>query len=307
MTKYLVYIVCLFVASVSFAQKKQTKETPVQKEWKGFHKDIGYDKTNDYKGPRRGDYVSPKDLSNSPANGYSGYQGSQNPNGQVQPYQGRTYTPRQIQSGKQVPRNPTGQKNGTIKRDPNIVEPEPAEIPEDYDREENQPTASSSSSNQSYSRNDVSWDGWKNVGIVVLILLAIFILYLIVSSIKPGEKTIPFAPLEEDLNPEMISKTELELRLEAAEENGNYKECVRIYFLFAMKELLNRKLLYWKKEKTNMHYIIEMQGKPGLDAFERIVAQYDIVWYGDYTIDKSAYTSILPVLNSSYKELERLK
>ncbi len=149
-------------------------------------------------------------------------------------------------------------------------------------------------------------DFWKILGIIVLILLVIFILYLILSNIKPGEKTIPFTPLEENMNPETISKTELEMRLEEAEQEGNYKECVRIYFLFAMKELLSRQLLFWKKEKTNMHYIIEMQGKPGLEPFEKIVAQYDIVWYGDYEIDKEAYYSMLPTLNSSYKALEQL-
>ncbi len=137
--------------------------------------------------------------------------------------------------------------------------------------------------------------------------MEIFILYLIFSSVKPGEKTISFTALDEDLNPETISKTELEMRLEEAEANGDYKECVRIYFLFAMKELLYRKLIYWKKEKTNMHYIIEMQGKPGVLDFEKIVGKYDIVWYGDYEIDRNAYQAIQPELLSSFKQLENLR
>ncbi len=294
------------------AQKKP-KTTAVKKEWRSQHEKVGYEKNKDYLGPKPGSYKSPVDINrNSYSTGSgSSRSGSSSGPSNFTPYQGRSYTPRQIQQGKQVPPNyHRGSKNGKIKRDPNIVEPEPADIPdEEYSTEEEQQQQQqqqSSSSSQNYDSNEVDGSFWKVIGIIILILLGVFILYLILSNIKPGEKTIPFTPLEENLNPETISKTELEMRLDEAERDGDYKECVRIFFLFAMKELLSRKLLFWKKEKTNMHYIIEMQGKPGLDAFEQIVAQYDIVWYGDYTIDKDAYYSMLPALNSAYKELERL-
>lgn len=300
--RFLHIILCLAVSGSLFAQKQTDK--PVAKEWKKIHKQVGYDKSDKYKGPQKGDYTYPKDLDQEPVRSSSSTHGS---NYVIQPYQGKPYSPQQIQSGKAIPKNPKGDKSGTLKSDPNIVKPEPAEFPEVEEEEEPQYSTNSSNSSSSYNSNDVSWDGWGTVGIIVLILLGIFIIYLIITSIKPGEKTIPFEPLEEDMNPETISKTELELRLEEAEAGGNYKECVRIYFLFAMKELLNRKMLYWKKEKTNMHYIIEMQGKPGVDDFEKIVSNYDIVWYGDYEIDRDAYYDILPDLVGAYKKLEGLK
>lgn len=299
MTKFIFYIVvCLFSAGVSFGQKKEKK--PVVKEWKSIHKNIGYDKSQDYKGPKKGGYTYPKDLK-SPT--YPSGQNSTSSNSSIQPYQGKTYSSKQIQSGKIIPQNPGGYKNGTLKKNPNIVEPEPVEFPEEEEEEgASGPTYTRNSPN--YQSNDFSWDGWKYVGYGLLFLLLVFILYLVISSVKPGEKTISFTALEEDLNPETISKTELEMRLEEAENNGNFKECVRIYFLFAMKELLNRKLIYWKKEKTNMHYIIEMQGKAGLRDFEVIVSKYDIVWYGDYEIDRGAYEAIQPELLKAYKQLE---
>lgn len=316
MNKFILHIIFCFLATTLVAQQKPKKAKPsgVRKEWNTQKDKVGYEENKDYQGPKAGYYRNPVNLNSgtSSGSGYGSSGSSSNNPANYKPYQGKSYSPRQIQQGKQTPPNyHHGSKNGKIKRDPNIVEPEPAEIPdEDYSTEEQQQqqqyNSGSSSSSYNYKTNENNGDFWKTVGIIVLILLAVFILYLIISNIKPGEKTIPFTPLEENLNPETISKTELELRLEEAEKDGNFKECVRIYFLFAMKELLSRQLLFWKKEKTNMHYIIEMQGKPGLDAFEKIVAQYDIVWYGDYEIDKSAYHAMLPVLNSSYKELERL-
>jgi hypothetical protein len=305
LTKLILNIVFCFLAITLSAQKKPATNA-VRKEWKSQHDKVGYDKYKDYNGPKPGGYRSPVDMSSGSYGSSSSSPNSYN----YKPYQGKSYTPRQITQGQQVPPNyHRGNKKGTIKRDPNIVQPEPAEIPDEGYSDEEQAQQAQYQPNTpsaSYDRNEVGTDFWKILGIIVLILLVIFILYLILSNIKPGEKTIPFTPLEENMNPETISKTELEMRLEEAEQEGNYKECVRIYFLFAMKELLSRQLLFWKKEKTNMHYIIEMQGKPGLEPFEKIVAQYDIVWYGDYEIDKEAYYSMLPTLNSSYKALEQL-
>jgi hypothetical protein len=56
-----------------------------------------------------------------------------------------------------------------------------------------------------------------------------------------------------------------------------------------------------------MHYIIEMQGRPGAYDFEQIVNLYDLVWYGDYELDKSAYANIQPELERHYLTIERLK
>jgi hypothetical protein len=80
---------------------------------------------------------------------------------------------------------------------------------------------------------------------------------------------------------------------------------VRLYFLFAMKELIQRRWIFWKKEKTNIHYIIEMQGRPTAHAFEEVVGIYDLVWYGDYHIDEQAYLRMRVKLDDYYQTLQR--
>ncbi|MNR34454.1 hypothetical protein D3C85_1522290 [compost metagenome] len=71
-----------------------------------------------------------------------------------------------------------------------------------------------------------------------------------------------------------------------------------------MKELIHRKWIFWKREKTNMHYIIEVQGRPGAREFEQIVSIYDLVWYGDYTIDAKSYQVIEPKLKTAFQKIE---
>ncbi len=145
------------------------------------------------------------------------------------------------------------------------------------------------------------------LGIIALIIALAVLIYYMIKNSSPRVKTIPFEALVEDLNPAEITKTELELRLDEATNAGNYKECVRIYFLFAMKELITRKWIFWKKEKTNMHYIIEVQGRPGAREFEQIVSIYDLVWYGDYTIDAKSYAVIEPKLKAAFQIIENAR
>ena len=72
-----------------------------------------------------------------------------------------------------------------------------------------------------------------------------------------------------------------------------------------MKELIQRKWIFWKKEKTNMHYIIEVQGRPVSREFEQIVSIYDLVWYGDYSIDSNSYQVIEPQLKTAFQKIEK--
>lgn len=294
MTKYILHIALIFLSFSAFAQKKNS--TTLKKNWSDLRKNVSYAPSDKYKGPKHSTYGSPATMTPSQSGTSSGSSGGSAP---MKSYSGTPLSQRQLKSGKNIPTNPGKNGGGTIERDPNIVPSEPIEFPEaDYD-------PPSPSSNMSWNMGTAEF--WKTLGIILLILLAVYVIYLIIKNYQPREKSIPFEPLMEDMNPETISKTELELRLEEALRQENYKECVRIYFLFAMKELMSRRMVFWKKEKTNLHYIIEMQGKQGFDSFENIVSYYDIVWYGDYTINQNAYSSMQPKLESAYKNLEALK
>lgn len=266
----------------------QKQPTPVKKKWEELRKDNGFSQSETYQGPERDLYTDPTTINENKQNN----QGSANPN--YKPYNGIPLTNRQIQKGRKTPNNPNGPGgSGTIKEDPNIQPSESWDSPEIEPRKQN--------------NLDINGPGknfWLYLGIILLAIAAAFVIYQIIKNKQTSDPIIPFEPLAEDLNPSTISKTELELRLEEAISKGDYKECVRIYFLFAMKELIERRWIFWKKEKTNMHYIIEMQGRPGAFEFEKIVQIYDVVWYGDYTIDQTIYATLEKELETAYKTIE---
>ena len=295
MSKFVLHIVLFCFPVLLFAQGKDSgngakKEKPLttREKWVQIREEHGYKQSEKYKGPESDYYQSPTSINESSSSG------SGSPNGTTKPYQGTPYSPKDLERGRSGQQGDGG--TGTIKEDPNIEPAESVDIPE-FDAPRGP--------NVDLNGPNISVDFWKVLGIILLVAALAILIYFIIKNRSPRIKTIPFEALVEDLNPAEISKTELELRLEEATAAGNYKECVRIYFLFAMKELIQRRWIFWKKEKTNMHYIIEVQGKAISREFEQIVSIYDLVWYGDYTIDSNSYQVIEPQLKTAFHKIEK--
>ena len=293
LNKFLKHILLGCLLASAFTFYSQENKGGVEKTWKDLREKTGYKKSEKYEGPKENPYSSSPTSINETYGNTSTYSGSTT----TQPYQGVPLKPQQLKEGKKGAKGPNGGA-GTIEEGPNVEPPEEVDIPEVDGPDVDAPDVDGP---------DISESFWKWLGIILLVLLAAFIIYQIIKNRQPLPQKLSFEPLSEDLNPVMISKTELELRLEESIENGDYKECVRIYFLFAMKELIGRKSIFWKKEKTNIHYIIEMSGKPGAHDFESIVKIYDLVWYGEYEIDKEKYTVLEPQLKAAYLAIEQSK
>lgn len=292
MIKHLCYIALLFLPFISNGQDAHAKK--LEKTWKKIHDTHGFRPAKGYKGPPANYYVDPSSINESQP--VTVGQGSST----TTPYRGLPYSSRQIQQGRRTPTNPGGGSggNGTIKRDPSIAPPEPIDFPDVDAPDIDAPDIDAP---------DISGAFWKYFLIIILLILLALIVYYVLRNRAPRNSNIPFEPLEENMNPAAIPKTELELRLEEAMSREDYRECVRIYFLFAMKELIEKRWIFWKKEKTNIHYIIEMQGKPTAHDFGKVVGIYELVWYGDYHIDRNAYFTMQPTLDAYYKQLEQHK
>ena len=186
-------------------------------------------------------------------------------------------------------------EGGNKPRNPEMGKPEPIEFdPPDIDAPDvdldiNPPTFSAS------------------FGKIVLIILAavalLLIVYLIIKNYRPRNKKVKSQLVHEEWNPETVTKTELELRLEQAMLENNYRECVRIYFTFILKEMIRLRLIRWKRELTNFDYLLQAHASPNYSEFEESIRIYDLVWYGDYNISKEDYHRLERHLDRHYKLL----
>lgn len=129
--------------------------------------------------------------------------------------------------------------------------------------------------------------------ILIVIALAVLIFYMFFKNqINSGDKKISYDL--ENISPTQIPKSELELLLEKSLANEDWREAIRIYFVFTIKSLVEKNWITWEKEKTNFSYLIEMRENKNFKEFEEVVSIYEIIWYGEREINKKEFKSIEP-------------
>ncbi|MDB4052003.1 hypothetical protein N9488_00940 [Flavobacteriales bacterium] len=142
------------------------------------------------------------------------------------------------------------------------------------------------------------------IAILVILGFAALIFYLFFNA--PIE--LPSKKISKDLEsviPTEIPKTELELLLDKALSKEDYREAIRIYFIFIIRGLIIKDWIVWEKEKTNFSYLIEMRNKPYSEEFETTVSVYEIVWYGERILTKEEYLSLEPRFKNLVKNLDK--
>lgn len=314
MNKFLLFIALLF-SELVLSQDKPTLEN--------FQKKYRYVKNKNYTGPK-GDYRSPSSM-DEPDNQFPQSNSSSSSNGG-----NMDYSPEEIermrekrqsesQNGSGDSQNsgsygsgPSGQNGSGIPSDGgrNVNGGKKAKNPlKDVKRKRkpityNPPNYNAPEMDEPQRSSGMSMF-WKVFLITIAAIGVLFLLYIILKNHKPRNKKVSSNSSFDEWNPEVITKTELELRLEKAMLENNYRECVRIYFTFILKEMIRLRLISWKKELTNYDYINQTRSKVLFNEFERTVHIYDLVWYGEYNIDSNDYKSVEKHLEKHYKLLNQ--
>jgi hypothetical protein len=288
LNKLLLFIAIIFSAIQLKAQGSNMD--PKKSVWKQEKDYLKYKKQKDYKGPDDWYNSGPTSIHEEQgptAAGTSTSSGSQ----------GIQYNPQQIQQDRERQFGKGG--GGSLKSDPKIKKPEPITLPEVDRPDIDAPDVNIPDVNPPM----ISPSFWKMLLILLLIAALIVGLFWYLKNRQPSDISLE-QQLENDWNPTVISKTELELKLEDAIQREDFRECVRIYFTFILKELIRKNWIHWKKDKTNHHYIMEVASRPNSDVFRECVRIYDLVWYGEYEIDKSVFALLQPTLLNYYQSLK---
>ncbi len=263
------------------------------KVWEKEKELLKYEKKDKYEGPNDWYGSYPSDMKDQNPYG-GGNSGGTYGGGRIQ------YNPQQLQRDRDKRYNgfERGGGDGTLPYDPAVKRPDPIVVPDVDAPDIDVPTP------------DIDIDPptipaivWKILLFIIIFAALVYIAYIIVKNRRPSDKKV-LVDVEDDWNPEVITKTELELKLEEAAMRGDYRECVRIYFTFILKELITKGWIRWKKEKTNHDYVLELAGKPESFGFIQAVRIYDLVWYGEYQIDEEVYELLRPELENYYKSLD---
>lgn len=139
----------------------------------------------------------------------------------------------------------------------------------------------------------LSYIGWIILGIFILALIY-FIVRAILNRNVGNKKVNPVDYFDDEVPPSEIPLTELQKRLKEALDAEDYRAAVRIYYLFILKDLSTKNWINWQREKTNMHYLYEMQSKSYFNEFNQTVNYFEIIWYGKRKINQVQFKTIQP-------------
>ena len=274
-------IILIFFCSFFAGAQDAKKDT-----WSKEKDYLKYERKKDFKGPDDWYGGSPASMKDGNENYAPSNQGSQ----------GIQYNPQQIVQEREKKFNKGG-GSGNLEMDPEVKKPDPVTLPEIDPPDIDGPDL------PDVDLPTIPVDFWKILLFVIIFAAVIILVYLWLKNRRPSGKSV-LRDVENDWNPEVITKSELELRLEEALSKEDYREGIRIYFTFILKELIRKNWIHWKKDKTNHHYVLEMSSRPKSDIFRECVRIYDLVWYGEYEISKQVYESLQPTLLNYYRSLE---
>lgn len=133
----------------------------------------------------------------------------------------------------------------------------------------------------------ISEQTMRLIAFVILFAVLIIILFKAFGiNIFPGKKIRKKeADFTTDEFDDHIPESELGRFLREALQRNNYKLAVRIYYLMVINELATRKLITWRKEKTNADYLRELREATSYKEFYEMTMIFERVWYGERVID----------------------
>lgn len=143
------------------------------------------------------------------------------------------------------------------------------------------------------------------IGFILIAALLIFVLFYFFGKGLFGNPKVESATqnIITDLE-ERPMESDLERYLREALAAKNYRLAIRIYYLMMLKSLHEKSLITWKKDKTNMDYLIELRNHPQYDALSKNTLIYEFVWYGDKSITDQHYHEASPLFIQLIQQLQ---
>lgn len=95
--------------------------------------------------------------------------------------------------------------------------------------------------------------------------------------------------IEELVDPEDISNIDFEDPIRKAINEGLYRKATRLLYLKALREMQDRAMIRWRREKTNRDYLRELKIQELRPQFQHITYLFEYIWYGEVPVDKDHF------------------
>lgn len=157
--------------------------------------------------------------------------------------------------------------------------------------------------------NGLSGMGWFILIIAVVAIIAVIIILIANNADGRGRTRNEVLQantleIEQELDEEEIDKNDFESLIQKAKSKGNYRLAIRLMFLKSLQGLDEKKLIKYKKNKTNYEYTFEIKNKDIQNLFKNASDSFSWVWYGNYDITDTMFYELEPSFQTLIRKIE---
>lgn len=130
--------------------------------------------------------------------------------------------------------------------------------------------------------------------IMALVLLAVLVVFMLANVKSNPNLTAINKEIQEKIEniEEHIHEVDLNSLFKQYVNNRQFEMALRISFLMIIKDLSERQLIKWEKQKTNWEYHSELRGYDLKTGFSSMVKNFERVWYGEKVISEPEFVII---------------
>jgi Domain of unknown function (DUF4129) len=132
--------------------------------------------------------------------------------------------------------------------------------------------------------------------VILYTACALLLLYVILRLLNIDAKDLftrtSTSKMDFKLAEENIHGLDFEKLIAQAAEKKQYRDAVRLTFLFSLKKLSDANLIKWLPGKTNDDYLHELREHPTLPRIQELRYYFDYAWYGHFEVDNETYSGV---------------
>lgn len=139
--------------------------------------------------------------------------------------------------------------------------------------------------------------------VILWLFLGVFVLGIIYIIIKSNFDFSFFRKKNDELeeiiteetridSTEQLDRIAFEDQINKAENTQNYRLAVRLYYLWLIHKLAQRKFVKFHVNKTNHDYVKELRNTKYSGEFSHCTRLYNFVWFGEFDLDSLQYQSL---------------
>ena len=143
---------------------------------------------------------------------------------------------------------------------------------------------------------DISPEAIQVITYFIYLLMGGLVVYLLVrffigENISSIFKKAPSGLIDINLSEDHIELVDLEVLLNNAMRQKDFRLAIRYQYLKILKTLSQRNIIDWHFEKTNLDYLQEISTPAIQKPFKEVSYLYDYIWYGEQYVDEEIYTA----------------